>query len=151
MAKQAASIKDISPLAKLYAYTNNLISTMEVIPTAERFPSFAQLKSSPDKFYELFSNATYNYNVICDALQKLQHTNAMIVKTLNDLLSPECSEGFESKSQYTKKFTAARTECLALISAYETAKASSESVVKFYNSAQYVITSGRFTGTHADY
>ena len=77
----------------------------------------------------------------------------MIVKTLNDLLSPECTEGYELKTQYTKKFTAARTECIALINAYETAKASSESIVKFYNSAQYIITSnGRnFDGTSANY
>ena len=151
MAKQLVSAS--SPLAKLYIYTRNLITSMEIIPTAEKFPSFAQLKSSPDKFYEMFSNATYNYNVICDALQKLQHTNAMVIKTLNDLLSPECTEGYEIKSQYIKKFTAVKTECFALIGAYETAKSSSESVVKFYNSAQYVITSnGRnFDGTSANY
>ena len=142
-----------SSLVKLYKYTRDLITSMEVIPTAVKFESFAKLKSSPDKFYELFSNATYNYNIICDALQRLQHTNAMIVKTLNDLLSPECTEGYELKTQYTKKFTAARTECIALINAYETAKASSESIVKFYNSAQYIITSnGRnFDGTSANY
>ena len=148
---KSSAVKEISPLVKLYTYANNLILSMEVIPTAEKFPSFAQLKSSPDNFYELFSNATYNYNIVCDALQRLQHTNAMIVKTLNDLLSPDCKETFEIKTQYTKKFTAIRTECIALISAYETAKAASEAVVKFYNSAQFVITSNRFTDTHVNY
>ena len=59
---------------------------MEIIPTAGVLPSYKDLKKSPDSFYELFSEATYKYNTICDTLQKLQHANAMLVKVLNDLM-----------------------------------------------------------------
>ena len=140
-----------SPVVKLYEYTRSLIESMTVIPTAGILPSFCELKSSPDKFYDLFSEATYKYNVICDTLQKLQHANAMIIKVLNDLMNAECREAFNVKSQYIKNFTNLRTECTALIAGYETAKSSAESIVKYFNSAQYVICSGRFSDTHANY
>lgn len=140
-----------SGLANICTYIQSLIASMEIIPTASKFVSFAELKSSPNRFYELFSDATYNYNIICDALQKLQHSNAMIVKVMNDLMSDSCREQYSVKTQYLKNFTALKTECSALISAYETAKSSSESVVKFYNSCQYIITSRNFSDTHANY
>ena len=138
-------------LENIYKYIKNLIESMEVIPTAGQLPSYRELRSSPDKFYEMFSEATYKYNIICDALQKLQYSNAMIVKALNELMSPECREQFNVKSQYIKSFTCVKSECNALIAGYETAKASAESIVKFYNSAQYVITSGRFENVSANY
>jgi hypothetical protein len=138
-------------LKKLYEYVKSLISSMEVIPTSDRFPSFAELKTSPDKFYEYFSSATYKYNTICDALQKLQHTNAMLVKIINDLSSSECRESYNLKTTYLKNFMNAKTECSALISAYETAKSSAELIVKFYNSAQYIISARGFSDTHANY
>jgi len=138
-------------LENIYKYIQSLIGSMEVIPTAGCLPSYKELRSSPDKFYELFSEATYKYNVICDALQKLQYSNAMIVKCLNDLMSPECRESYNVKSQYIKSFTCAKSECSALIAGYETAKASAESIVKFYNNAQYIITSGRFDAVSANY
>ena len=71
-------------LEKMYNYTVSLISSMEILPTESAFPSYCELKNSPDKFYELYAEATHKYNVICDALQKLQHANAMLVKVLND-------------------------------------------------------------------
>lgn len=138
-------------LADLYNYVQNLITSMEVIPTVCVLPSFAELKSSPDKFYSLFSEATHNYNVICDTLQKLQHANAMMVKVMNDLMSVDCKETYVTKTLFIKNFTNARSECTSLIAGYETAKASSEAIVKFFNSAQFVITSNRFDGTHAAY
>lgn len=137
--------------AKILKYIKSLVATCEIIPTAEVLPSYTELKKSPDRFYELFSEATYKYNTICDTLQKLQHANAMIVKLLNDLMSPDCKESFNIKSQYTKSFSNAKSECAALISCYETAKSSAEYVVKFYNSAQYTITSGRFESVSASY
>lgn len=140
-----------SSLKDIYVYLQKLISSMEIIPTAGTLPSFSELKSSPDRFYELFSEATYKYNTICDALQTLQHANAMIVKVLNDLMSAECKETYNIKSQYIKSFTSSKSECTALISCYETAKASAESIVRYYNSAQYVITSKSFSDTHASY
>lgn len=143
--------QNANALAKLYTYIKTLIEGMEVIQTAGVLPSYAELKKSPDNFYQLFSEATYKYNIVCDTLQKLQHANAMIVKVLNDLMNPECKESYNLKSQYIKNFTNAKTECTSLIAAYETAKASAESIVKFYNSAQYVICSGRFSDTHAGY
>ena len=109
------------------------------------------MKNSPDKFYELYAEATHKYNVICDALQKLQHANAMLVKVLNDLMSTDCKEAYTVKNMYVKNFTNAKTECAALIRCYETAKASSESIVKFYTSAQYILTSRTFTDTHVNY
>lgn len=138
-------------LAKLYTYTRSLIESMEVIPTAGVLPSYSELKKSPDRFYELFSEATYKYNIICDALQKLQYANAMLVKALNDLMNPECRESYNVKNQYIKNFTNAKTECNALVAGYETAKASAESIVRYFNSAQFVITSGRFESTSANY
>ena len=92
-------------LESIYKYIQSLIETMEVIPTAGQLPSYRELRSSPDKFYEMFSEATYKYNIICDALQKLQYANAMIVKCLNDLMSPDCREQYNVKSQYIKSFT----------------------------------------------
>lgn len=138
-------------LEGIYKHISSLIADSEIIPTASIMPSYKELKSSPDRFYELFSEATYKYNIICDALQKLQYANAMIVKCLNDLMSPECREQYNVKSQYIKSFTCVKSECTALIAGYETAKASAESIVKFYNSAQFVITSGRFENTSANY
>lgn len=138
-------------LTNIYTYIQSLVASMEIVPTTHKFVSFSELKSSPNRFYELFSDATFNYNTICDALQKLQHSNAMIVKVLNELMSDNCKESFSTKSQYIKNFTNLKTECNALISAYETAKASSESVVKFYNSCQYIITSRNFDNTSANY
>ena len=138
-------------LDKIYTYIKTLVTGMEVIPTAEALPSFKELKESPEKFYELFSTAVYKYNTICDALQKLQHANAMLVKVVNDLTGPECPQAFVSKAQYMKSFTTVKAECTALISAYETAKASAEAIVKYFNSAQYVITSNRFDATSAVY
>ena len=138
-------------LVNIYNYIKSLVETMEIIPTAAPFVSFAELKSSPDRFYELFSDATYKYNTICDALQKLQHSNAMNIKVLNELMSDSCRESYNVKTQYIKLFTNLKTECTALINAYETAKASSESVVKFYNSCQFVITSRNFDNTSASY
>lgn len=142
---------DSASLAKLYTYARSVVGEMEIIPTANKLPSFVELKKSPNKFYEMFSEATYNYNVICDALQKLQHTNAMLVKVINELMSNTCCESAPVKSQYLKNFTNVKTECAALIPAYETAKASAESIVKYYNSAQYTICSGRFESTSANY
>ena len=138
-------------LKDIYTYIKNLIESMEIIPTAGKLSSFKELKSSPEKFFELFSEATYKYNIICDALQKLQYSNAMIVKALNELMSADCREQFNVKSQYIKLFTSVKSECNALIAGYETAKASAESIVKFYNNAQYIITSGRFDQTSANY
>lgn len=138
-------------LEKMYNYTVSLISSMEILPTESTFPSYCELKNSPDKFYELYAEATHKYNVICDALQKLQHANAMLVKVLNDLMSTECKESYTVKNMYVKNFTNAKTECAALIRCYETAKASSESIVKFYTSAQYILTSRTFTDTHVNY
>ena len=138
-------------LEEVYKYIQSLIESMEVIPTAGVLPSYRELRSSPDKFYELFSEATYKYNIICDELQKLQYANAMIVKALNELMSPESREQFNVKSQYIKAFTNVRSECVALIAGYETAKASAESIVKFYNAAQFTITSNRFDATSANY
>lgn len=139
------SIKDILDCI------NNIIISSEIIPTADPLPSYKELRSSPDKFYEMFSEATYKYNIICDALQKLQYSNAMIVKALNELMNDNCKESFNVKSVYIKQFTGIKSECIALIAGYETAKASAEAVVKFYNSAQYVITSSRFDATSANY
>lgn len=138
-------------LENIYKYIQTLIASMEIIPTSERLPSYKNLRSSPDKFYEMFSEATYKYNIICDALQKLQYSNAMIIKALNDLMSPECRESYNVKNQYIKAFTSIRTECTALIAGYETAKSSAEAVVKFYNSAQYIICSNRFDAQTANY
>ena len=138
-------------LESIYKYIQSLIESMEIIPTADKLPLYRELRSSPDRFYELFSEATYKYNIICDALQKLQYANAMIVKCLNDLMGPDCKEQYNVKSQYIKQFTSIKSECVALIAGYETAKASAESVVKFYNSAQYVICSNRFESTSANY
>ena len=138
-------------LDSIYKYIKTLIESMEVIPTASSLPSYKELRSSPDKFYEMFSETTYKYNVICDALQKLQYANAMTVKALNELMSADCRETYNVKSQYIKNFTCIKSECTALIAGYETAKASAESVVRFYNSAQYIITSGRFENTSANY
>ena len=140
-----------SQLPKLYSSIKTLIESMEVIPTAESLPSYSQLKESPNKFFELFSEAVYKYNIICDTLQKLQHANAIIVKVLNDLMSPDCKESYNIKTIYVKNFTQIKSECVALIACYETAKASSETIVKFFNSAQFTITSGRFDGTSANY
>lgn len=138
-------------LRSIYDLVKKVISESEVIPTAKVLPSYHDLRSSPDKFYDLFSEATYNYNVICDTLQRLQHSNAMIIKILNDLMNPACTESFNVKTQYTKNFNNLKFECLALISAYDTAKSSSEAIVRYFNSAQYVITSNRFGDTHANY
>ena len=138
-------------LEEVYKYIQSLIESMEVIPTAGILPSYRELRSSPDKFYELFSEATYKYNIICDALQKLQYANAMIVKALNELMNPESREQFNVKSQYIKSFTNVKAECVALIAGYETAKASAESIVTFYNAAQFTITSNRFDATSANY
>ena len=138
-------------LEEVYKYIQSLIESMEVIPTAGSLPSYRELRSSPDKFYEIFSEATYKYNTICDALQKLQYANAMIVKALNELMNPESREQFNVKSQYIKSFTNVKAECVALIAGYETAKASAESIVKFYNAAQFTITSNRFDATSANY
>lgn len=140
-----------SGLESIYKYICSLIESMEVLPTAEKLPDYKELRSSPDKFYEMFSEVTYKYNVICDALQKLQYSNAMIVKCLNELMSTDCREPYNVKNQYIKSFTGIKSECAALIAGYETAKASAESIVKFYNSAQYIITSGRFENTSANY
>jgi ribosomal protein L10 len=74
-----------------------------------------------------------------------------IVKVLNDLMNPECRESYNIKNQYIKNFTNAKTECYALISGYETAKASAESIVKYFNSAQYVICNNRYFDTSANY
>lgn len=145
------SSERMSSLVKLYEYLKTLIEGMEVIPTAGTLPSFIELKSSPDKFYDMFSEATYKYNVICDALQKLQHSNAMLIKVTSEINDSSCVDNFSSKTQYLKNFNNLKFECSALISAYETAKASAESIVKYFNSAQYVITSGRFSDTHASY
>lgn len=138
-------------LENIYSYIQSLIESMEIIPTADPLPSYKELRSSPDKFYEMFSEATYKYNVICDALQKLQYSNAMIVKALNELMNDNCKESFNVKSIYIKQFTGIKSECIALIAGYETAKASAEAVVKFYNSAQYTICSNRFDATSANY
>lgn len=138
-------------IESVYKYIQSLIESMEIIPTAGELPSYKELRSSPDKFYEMFSEATYKYNVICDALQKLQYSNAMIVKALNELMSPDSKFQYEVKSPYLKKFTSIKSECVALIDGYRTAKESAESIVKFYNSAQYVICSGRFDATSANY
>lgn len=138
-------------LDEIYKYIQSLIESMEVIPTAGQLPSYKELRSSPDKFYEMFSDVTYKYTTICDALQKLQYSNAMLVKALNDLMSTECRESYNVKNQYVKYFTCLKSECTALIAGYETAKASAEAVVKFYNSAQYVICNNRFFDTHANY
>lgn len=146
-----ATNSNSSTLAKLYTYVRSLIESMEIIPTAGVLPSYKDLKKSPDSFYELFSEATYKYNTICDTLQKLQHANAMLVKVLNDLMNPECRESYNVKNQYIKNFTNAKTECAALIAGYETAKASAESIVRYFNSAQYVICSGRFENVSANY
>lgn len=135
----------------VYKYIVSLIESMEIIPTAGSLPSYRELRSSPDKFYELFSEATYKYNIICDSLQKLQYANAMIVKALNELMNPESREQYNVKSQYIKSFTNVKAECVALIAGYETAKSSAESVVRFYNSAQFIITSNRFDSTSANY
>lgn len=136
-------------LAKLYTHIRGLIESCEVIPTAGQLPSYAELRKSPDKFYDMFSEATYKYNIICDALQKLQHSNAMLIKILNDLTCAECRELYNIKSQYIKNFSNCKTECAALIAGYETAKSSAESIVKYFNSAQFVITSGRFENQSA--
>lgn len=138
-------------ISDLYNLIVSVIENCEVIPTAGSLPSYRELRSSPDKFYELFSEATYKYNIICDSLQKLQYANAMIVKALNELMSPESREQYNIKSQYIKSFTNVKAECVALIAGYETAKSSAESVVKFYNSAQFIITSNRFDATSANY
>lgn len=138
-------------LADIYKYIKTLVESMEVIQTAGTLPSFKELKKSPENFYELFSEAVYKYNVICDTLQKLQHANAMIVKVLNDLMNAECRESFNVKSQYIKQFTNVKSENSALISCYETAKASAEAIVRYFNSAQYTITSNRFDSTSANY
>ena len=138
-------------IEEIYKHIVSLIESSEVIPTAGALPSYRDLKSSPDKFYELFSEATYKYNIICDALQKLQYANAMIVKALNELTSPESRELFNVKSLYIKCFSNVKSECTALIAGYETAKASAEYVVKFYNSAQFVICSNKFDATSANY
>lgn len=135
----------------VYKYIVSLIESMEIIPTAGSLPSYRELRSSPDKFYELFSEATYKYNIICDSLQKLQYANAMIVKALNELMNPESREQYNVKSQYIKSFTNVKAECVALIAGYETAKSSAESVVRFYNGAQFIITSNRFDATSANY
>lgn len=145
------SLSSSSALVKLHTYVKSLIESCEVIPTAGVLPSFSELKKSPDRFYELFSEATYKYNVICDTLQKLQHANAMLVKVLNDLMNPECRETYNVKNQYIKNFTNSKTECYALISGYETAKASAESIVKYFNSAQYVICSNKFDSVNVNY
>ena len=75
----------------------------------------------------------------------------MIVKALNELMNPESREQYNVKSQYIKSFTNVKAECVALIAGYETAKSSAESVVRFYNSAQFIITSNRFDATSANY
>lgn len=146
-----ADKSNINTLSKMYTYVKSLIESMEVIPTAGVLPSYVELKKSPDRFYELYSEATYKYNIICDTLQKLQHANAMLVKVLNDLTSPECRESFNVKNQYMKNFSNVKTECVTLIAGYETAKESAESIVRYFNSAQFVITSGRFESTSANY
>lgn len=135
----------------LYCLIASVIENCEIIPTAGNLPSYRELRSSPDKFYELFSEVTYKYNIICDALQRLQYANAMIVKALNELMNPESKEQFNVRSQYIKSFTNVKAECVALIAGYETAKASAESIVKFYNAAQFTITSNRFDATSANY
>ena len=146
-----AANQDSSTLAKLYLYVKSLIESCEVIPTAGILPEYKELKSSPGRFYELFSEAVYKYNVICDTLQKLQHTNAMLVKVLNELTSAECRETFNIKTQYIKNFTNSKAECVALIAGYETAKSSAESIVRYFNSAQYTICSNRFEAQTANY
>jgi hypothetical protein len=138
-------------ISDLYCLIASVIENCEIIPTAGSLPSYRELRSSPDKFYELFSEATYKYNIICDSLQKLQYANAMIVKALNELMNPESREQYNVKSQYIKSFTNVKAECVALIAGYETAKSSAESVVRFYNSAQFIITSNRFDATSANY
>lgn len=138
-------------ISDVYNLIVKVIEESEIIPTAGTLPSYRELRSSPDKFYELFSEVTYRYNIICDSLQKLQYANAMIVKALNELMNPESKELYNVKSQYIKSFTNIKSECVALIAGYETAKASAEAVVRFYNSAQFIITSNRFDATSANY
>lgn len=138
-------------ISDVYNLIVKVIEESEIIPTAGTLPSYRELRSSPDKFYELFSEVTYRYNIICDSLQKLQYANAMIVKALNELMNPESKELYNIKSQYIKSFTNIKSECVALIAGYETAKASAEAVVRFYNSAQFIITSNRFDATSANY
>jgi hypothetical protein len=138
-------------LKDVFNLIEGVIENSEVIPTASKLPSYKELRSSPDKFYEMFSEATYKYNAICDVLQKLQYANAMIVKALNELMSSNCNEAYNVKTQYLKNFNNVKTECIALIAGYETAKSSAESIVKFFNSAQYVICSGRFDAQTANY
>lgn len=128
----------------LFDYISDVIKACEVIPTAEKLPSFQELRSSPDDFYERFSVVTYKYNIICDTLQKLQYSNAMIIKAINELMNIDNKADYAVRQQYIKCFTNIKSECIALIACYETAKASAEAVVKFYNNAQYILTTNRF-------
>lgn len=141
-----------SSVVDIIKYLTTLINSMEVIPTAGTLPSYAKLKESPDKFYEMFSEATYKYNIICDTLQKLQHAHAVIIRVMSELQDNVSSrEPYSSRAQYIKTLTSIKASCMALINAYETAKASAESIVKYYNNAQFVITSSRFDSTSAAY
>lgn len=145
--------KPDQPIDSIYDYVVGVVRETEVKPTCTQFPSFADLKQSPEIFYKYFSQATYNYTLICDTLQKLQHTNAIVIKMINELMNQESLLKYDIRSQYSKQFISIKSELAALLLSYETAKASSEAIVKFYNSAQYIITSGgrNFDGTSANY
>lgn len=123
-------IKDIKKKLESYVLPDGI----EVIP------SYASLKSSKEEFATKYSGVVMNYSRICKSLSDLQYMSVTIDRLLRELPNSS-NEVFSKQKLLSTELKNAKDETLGLIASYKYFKDGLESVVKFYQNMNFVLTS----------
>lgn len=113
-----------------------------VLPQTDlNFATYANLKTSKEEFYLKYSTAVQTYNCVCSSLSDLNYINVTILRLNKD--TQMSTEVYSRKELFIKELRSLREEVLALIESFKYLKDGLESVVRFYATFQYVLTSTR--------
>lgn len=106
----------------------------------EIIPSYASLKSSKEEFATKYSKAVMEYTKICKDLSDIQFMSVTIDRMLRELPN-NTNEVFSKQKLYSTELKNSKDVAIGLIASYKTYKEGLDSVVKFYQNMNFVLTS----------
>lgn len=106
----------------------------------EVIPSYSSLKASKEEFATKYSSVVMNYTRICKSLSDLQFMSVTLDRLLRELPN-NSKEVFSRQKLLSTELKNSKDEALGMIASYKYLKEGLESVVKFYQNMNFVLTS----------
>lgn len=135
-------------ISDIVSMLKSSVLAIHYTPDDISLPSFDDIKKK-DIFYKYFSDTVCKYQKVCNDISKLQWFRITAIRLLKDLNTSK--ELLSQRSALASDLRNISDDCQSLIECFKSKKESLESAVKFFNSAQYLLTSNQLVESHVDY